>query len=232
MLRPVRRLIRRSLRSFGYDICSSDDRRDPFDDMKRLVYASPLVFEVGANKGQGIDNFRETFQNPHIHAFEPGRVAFGDLTKNYGTCRHVTLNNMALGSRKQTRMFLESDLYGTSSFLETGCNDWGSTAKRYPVEINTVDCYCDTTKIERIDILRSYTEGFDFEVLKGAERTLARGGIHLVHVEINFAERGMPPADGIMRFLREHRFAVVAFYNFDYIDNHAQWANGLFRYSD
>ncbi len=232
MLRPVRRLIRRSLRSFGYDICSPDERRDPFDDMKRLVSASPLIFEVGANIGKGINEFREAFQNPHIHAFEPSHVAFTALKNNYGSYRDVTLNNMALGSRRETRTFLESEEYGTSSFLETGCNEWGSTAKRYPVDISTVDDYCDTKQVEKIDILRSYTEGFDFDVLKGAERTIARGGICLVHVELNLAERGMPAADEIMRFLREHRFAVVAFYHFEYSNNHARWANGLFRYSN
>jgi hypothetical protein len=49
MLRQARLLIRRSLGRFGYDICSSDQRRDPFDDMKQLVSTSPLIFDIGAN---------------------------------------------------------------------------------------------------------------------------------------------------------------------------------------
>lgn len=234
MLRPVRRLIRRSLRSFGYDICSSGQRPDPFDDMKRLVSASPLIFDVGANIGQTVNNFRENFQNPHIHAFEPGRVTFTALKKNCGSYQGVTLNNLALGSSKETRTFLENECNDMSSFLEIGSEGWGSIVERNPVKINTVDDYCDTRQIEKIDILKSDTQGFDLEVLKGAERTIARGGIYLVYLEINFAElyKGLPPADEIMRFLREHHFSLVAFYQFHYINNHVGWTDGLFRYSN
>jgi hypothetical protein len=121
-----------------------------------------------------------------------------------------------------------------SSFLEIGSEGWGSISERNPVEINTVDDYCDSRQIEKIDILKSDTQGFDLEVLKGAERTIARGGIYLVYIEINFAElyKGLPPADEIMRFLREHRFSLVSFYRFNYINNHVGWTDGLFRYSN
>jgi FkbM family methyltransferase len=234
MLGPVRRVIRHSLRSFGYDIRSTVELRDPFDDMKRLVSASPLIFDIGANMGQTVKNFRNTFQNPHIHAFEPGHVAFTALKKNYGSYRDITLNNMALGSSKETRTFLENEHNDMSSFLETGSEGWGSIAERNPVKINTVDDYCDARQIEKIDILKSDTQGFDLEVLKGAERTIARGGIYLVYLEITFAElyKGLPPADEIMRFLREHHFSPVAFYRFWYINNHVGWTDGLFRYSN
>ena len=233
MLGPIRRVIRHSLRSFGYDISRLDERRDPFDDMKRLVSPSPLIFDIGANLGHTLTNFRETFKNPSIHAFEPGRVAFATLKKNYGTYRDVTLNNMALGSSKETRSFLENKNNDMSSFLEIGSEGWGSITERNPVEINTVDDYCKTRQINKIDILKSDTQGFELEVLKGAEHTIARGGIQLVYLEIIFAElyKGLPPADEIMRFLREHQFSLVSFYRFHHINNHVGWTDGLFRYS-
>jgi FkbM family methyltransferase len=234
MLRPARRLIRRSLRSFGYDICLANERRDPFADMKRLVSPSPTIFDVGANVGQTVNNFRESFQNSHIHAFEPGRVTFTALKEHCGSYRGVTLNNMALGSSKETRTFLENEYNVMSSFLEIGSAGWGAISERNLIEINTVDDYCDTRHIEKIDILKSDTQGFDLEVLKGAERIIARGGVYLVYLEINFAElyQGLPPADEIMRFLREHGFSLVSFYRFYYINNRVGWTDGLFRYSN
>lgn len=232
--RPVRGLVRRSLRRFGYDICSSDQRRDPFQDMQRMVSTSPLIFDVGANIGQSIKSFRETFQNPEIHAFEPSSGTFATLKDNCGTKPSVTLNNTALGSSKETRTFLENEFNDMSSFLEIGSKGWGSITERNLVKINTVDDYCDTKKIEKIDILKSDTQGFDLEVLKGAERTIARGGIHLIYLEINFAElyNGMAPADEIMRFLRERHFSLVAFYHFYYRENLVGWTDGLFCYTD
>jgi hypothetical protein len=125
MVRPARRLIRRFLRS-GHDIFSADERRDPFADMKRLVSASPIIFDVGANIGQTVNNFREIFQNPHIHAFEPGRVTFTTLKKHCGNYHGVTLNDTALGSSKETRTFLENECNDMSSFLEIGSEGWGA----------------------------------------------------------------------------------------------------------
>lgn len=233
MLQPLRRLIRQSLRRFGYDICSSNARRDPFEDMKEFVGASPLIFDVGANRGQTINNFRKHFATPQIHAFEPSRATFTTLEKNCVGYDGVTLNNVALGSRNEMRIFLENTSAAMSSFFELGSMGWGSIAQRSPVQIQTLDDYCKTRQIEKIDILKSDTQGFDLEVLRGAESTILRGGIDFVYLEMTFAElyREMPAPDEIMRFLREHNFSTVAFYDFHYINNTVGWTDALFRYS-
>jgi FkbM family methyltransferase len=225
-------LIRACLRKFGYDICWSDERRDPFEDMKRMTRASPVIFDIGANLGQTIADFQGTFNNPTIHAFEPGRVAFMALNETYSTNQNIFLNNIALGDRSQTRIFMEHKRHNMSSFLESGPDIQDTTSERFPVEISTVDDYCDSHGIEKIDILKSDTQGFELEVLKGAQRTIQRGGIELVLLEINFAElyKDIPPIDEILRFFRLHHFSLVAFYRFYYCDNRVVWTDALFQY--
>jgi FkbM family methyltransferase len=226
-------LVRLCLRRFGYDICWSDERRDPFEDMRRLSPASPLIFDVGANLGQTITEFQARFDAPRIHAFEPGRVAFGALKRNFGADKNVTLSNVALGARAETRIFLEHKRHNMSSFLEPGPEIQDTISERHPVEILTVDDYCDAHEIEKIDILKSDTQGFDLDVLKGAHRTIDRGGVRLAFLEINFSElyKDLPPIDEIFRFFRQHHFSLVAFYRLYYDNNQISWTDALFRYT-
>ena len=64
----------------------------------------------------------------------------------------------------------------------------GAIKQRINVDVTTIDNYCRDYGIERIDILKSDTQGFDLEVLKGASRLLDQHRIHLVYVEIVFGK--------------------------------------------
>jgi hypothetical protein len=68
-------VIRRCLRKFGYDVCWSDERRDPFEDMNRLTQASPVIFDVGATLGQTIESIQATFDKPTIHEARPRSIS-------------------------------------------------------------------------------------------------------------------------------------------------------------
>ena len=87
-----------------------------------------------------------------------------------------------------------------SSFLEPGRDSWGAVKRRTPVNIKTIDGYCELHEISRIDILKSDTQGFDLEVLKGASGLFDRHCIHLVYLEIGFGE-----------LYKNHSPAIIAF---------------------
>jgi hypothetical protein len=66
------------LSSLGYELRRTNNRRrDPFEDMGRFVtLPNPILFDVGANLGQTIDNFRRHFKRSTIHSFEPSPSTF------------------------------------------------------------------------------------------------------------------------------------------------------------
>jgi len=75
---------KRLVRRFGYDIRAIHDSsglgRDPLWDIRALTDGDrPLILDVGANRGQSIEEFRRTFRAPVIHAFEPGPETFRQL---------------------------------------------------------------------------------------------------------------------------------------------------------
>lgn len=178
--------------------------KDPYADMQRFVRSeNPLIFDVGANVGQTAETFRKRFKTAEIHCFEPGKEPFRELKTKADKMAGVKTVNSALGARREVRTFNENDVSVMSSFLDLGKDGWGSVARRVEVEVDTVDEYCGRAAIPHIDILKSDTQGYDLEVLRGANEMLAAGKIDLVYLELTFSDmyKGLPRFDEIHRFL-------------------------------
>lgn len=234
-IKSIKSGLRSAVRAFGYDVrrvSGGEPGLDPQFDMRRLTGARPglVIFDIGANVGQTIDTFRGAFSQPKIHSFEPGHDAFATLTKNYSGLPDVYLNNFALGATAGTSEFIESVGSDMSSFLEPSVEKKGSIKQRVQVKVSTIDDYCRERNIGHIDILKSDTQGFDLEVLKGASGLLSKNAIHLVYVEINFSDlyKNAARLDEIYGFLASHGMSFVTFYKFHYRDGRADWTDALF----
>jgi FkbM family methyltransferase len=229
---PIRRLGKQFLRKLGIDIRFIPKLGfDAYADMRKLVAGDrPVCFDVGANRGQTIEKFRATFAHPVIHAFEPGRDTFAELQRRTAGIPDLHLNNVALGERPESRTFFDTDPPDMSSLLEQSVDAWGEVKGKYPVEVTTVDDYCAARGIDRIDILKSDTQGFDLDVLKGARAMIERRAIRLIFMEITFSDmyKGSPRFDAIYAYLADRRFALVSFYDFYYQRGRAGWTDALF----
>ena len=231
-MRLIRKAVKQLLRRVGIDIRFIPELGfDAYPDIRRIVAADrPVIFDVGANRGQTIERFREVFARPAIHAFEPGRDTFADLQRRCAGIPDLHLNNVAVGARSESRIFLRSEPDTMSSFLEPSIDAWGEVRDRYPVEVITVDDYCAGRGIERIDVLKSDTQGFDLEVIKGAQRMIDKRAVHLIFMEITFSDmyKGLPRFDEIYAFLVDRQFVLVSFYDFYYQSGRAGWTDALF----
>jgi hypothetical protein len=117
-----------------------------------------------------------------------------------------------------------------SSLLPLGPDGWGKISNQREIEVSTVDRYCLEHEIPFIDLLKSDTQGFDLEVIKGAQRLLDARKIHLIYLELNFKKlyQGMPRMDEIYRFISDQGFELVSFYTFYYLNERAGWTDALF----
>jgi FkbM family methyltransferase len=202
----------------------------PFVDVARLAGPMPTIFDVGANVGQSVEEFQKYTKQPVIHAFEPGEAAFRQLQNNHGTSPNVRLNNFALGSKSGQLELIENDYSTLSSFLEPGRDALGDVGNRRSVFVQTVDEYTREHAISSIDVLKIDTQGFDLEVLKGAQRMLLAHRIKLLVVELTFVQmyRDAPRIDEVLRFIYENGFETVALYNVFYRNDRAGEVDGLF----
>jgi FkbM family methyltransferase len=201
---------------------------DPFEDLVRLIgpFSSPVFFDVGANLGQTTARLSAAFRGT-IHAFEPHRDAFQTLVSLYENSQNVVLNNIALGSVEEHRTFNENSSSDMSSFLAVGPAGWG-TEHPNRVAVSTVDDYCKTNQIAQIDLLKSDTQGFDLEVLRGSKTMLPN--ISSIYTEIILVDlyKGAPTLDAIHSFLVENAFELVGIYNLSYYNGRLGWFDALY----
>ena len=244
---------RSALQRIGYDVRSWDtyaklERRivvaegklaelglygqDAHLDIKRILEpnSSPVLLDVGANVGQTINILRQMFLRPAIHAFEPGQTAFEELSRAHARTPGVRLNHLALGAKPSRQVFFENTRTDMSSFLPLGPNGWGEISGKKEIEVSTVDNYCSQNGIHSIDLLKSDTQGFDLEVMKGAQRLLDARKVRLLHIELTFQPlyKDLPPVDEILRFVSERGFELVSFYKLCYLNGRVGWTDALF----
>lgn len=204
---------------------------DAFRDKRRLAATrNPVVFDVGANAGQTIEAMRQRFDDPAIHAFEPSPAAFAELSANCGHLARVHLNNVGLGHDTGVREFHQMASTPMSSFLRPGKDVPDKPSQILPVQLTTVDEYCQRQRIAAIDILKSDTQGYDFEVLRGARAMLENRAVHLIYMEIILGNlyEGLPRLDEIISFLADRDYELVAFYRFQFLHDRASWTDALF----
>jgi FkbM family methyltransferase len=231
-LSTLNQKIRRIMNRFGCDIIRLNEiGHDPLTDFRLFFHNDqPLIFDVGANVGQTVSKLHTTFPRCKIHSFEPSPTTFATLKQEVSQLNNVYLHNCALGAASGQQTFLENNNSDMSSFLLLGKFGWGEIIQETVVEVNTVDTVCDQYDIQKIDLLKSDTQGFDFEVFKGAEQSICANKIGLIYFEVIFSDmyKGLPSFGTIYDYLIERNFSLVSFYKFYYQEQLASWTDVLF----
>jgi FkbM family methyltransferase len=221
-------------RTCGVEISrySPDEKgKDPFSDMQRLLagWKAPVVFDVGANVGQSVALFKEAFPSSVIHSFEPSPTTFQLLSEN---CRNVPSFqawNYGVGSQEATLALLESERSDMSSFLAPSTTAGCHVAKVTEVPVVTLDSFADQQGIDFIHVLKSDTQGYDFEVFKGASRLMQENKIGLIYFEFIFSDmyKGLPKFHEVFRYLSENNFDLVTFYDSHFQEDLVSWTDAL-----
>jgi len=152
-------------------------------DIDRLLPAGTVrtVVDVGANEGQTSLAVRQAFPGATVHAFEPVAETFAILQQAVGADREVHTNRLAVSNEPGVvHMQVQAQLSHIVPASLAGAADVES------VQAVTLDDYCEQHQIERIEILKTDTEGHDLEVLKGAKKLFTAGKVDWVFVEVTF----------------------------------------------
>lgn len=160
----------------------------------------PIIFDVGANTGQSIQRFKKMNINSLIHSFEPDKEDYKILNEKFQTDSSIRLNNFALGEKNYEKEFFSNNLTGSSSFSQlTPQTKWvkqralqhnidlnNILKKSFRCQIMTLDDYCKKNKIEKINILKIDTQGYEDQVLLGAKNLIKNRKIDYIELEIIF----------------------------------------------
>jgi FkbM family methyltransferase len=153
----------------------------------------PVIFDIGANIGEYSLCIMRHIPRARVYAFEPSSLVYSQLTQNLGkTNTEERVLPFRLGFSDTNRTV---DLY---SYAANGveASVMSSVDLRRPtqvvdvktkaseqIEVQTIDHFCASQGIRRIDFLKMDVEGHELAVLNGAARMLSSGSISTIQFE-------------------------------------------------
>ena len=219
----MKTLIKKIINKFGYKISRVSKKYDliNFDELlkEKIKKENPVIFDVGGNTGNSIKRFKQIFNKPIIHSFEPNKEVYKIMEKNYQSDSQVFCNNFALGNIIEERNFNIMASSGKSSFYKVNNNVEWTKNRRFAtsiistekVKINTVDNYLKEKKIDYIDFIKFDTQLYEDKILEGSLNSLKNNKIKIILVEIifnDYYEKYFTFSD-IEKYLIPNKFRMV-----------------------
>ncbi len=136
-----------------------------------------VIFDIGANAGVMSLFFSQKAPGGFVHAFEPTTYAYNKLHRN------LELNPLLAKRITVTQCFISStssessDLKAFSSWPLDSSEDkhaihGGVVKSTDGIPSITIDDYCESHSIDKIDFVKIDTDGHEYEVLSGMKETL------------------------------------------------------------
>lgn len=168
-----------------------------------------VIFDVGANIGQTVERLVRYFPQSQIHSFEPERTSFETLKRRFGASPGVHLHEVALGAASGTAALQINDNSEMNTLVGT-VNATSSVA----VEVTTLDAFTAAAGLSHIDVLKIDVEGWELEVLKGADGLIAANNVVFVVVETAFSagEQSMQQFSSLHVDMEKRGFVLCGFY--------------------
>ena len=170
------------------------------DFFKNRNFQIKIFFDVGAHRGETIKLFKKNLKIQNFYCFEPSPVNFFFLKKTISKINlKINIFNFALGEKQSELTLNQEDESSSSTLNEINkesnyykkknkiLNIFGSSKnnlKKINVEVKCLNDIMKEKFIERIDILKTDTEGFELFVLKGAREKIKN--IKYIYFEHHF----------------------------------------------
>jgi FkbM family methyltransferase len=219
----VKKIVHESLEKLGVRLCNTKNIIFAPEDIFMKAYlhkAASLmpggvenVFDVGANVGRFSKLALSVFPQARVYAFEPISATYQILKDTFSGCSSVVPEQIALGqqtfARKKVYLKPNSE-WNSLSNNETWVPD--ETKFEY-VDIDTIDHFMEANQIISVDVLKTDTEGYDLQVLKGAQKALKARKIRVIIAEVGFDKRDLQHSyfSEIHEYLYELGFSVFGF---------------------
>ena len=221
----IKNFLSQQLYKIGYDLRKFNVAHiegflgfDLFHDINYLMGGKPLnVVDVGACNGEWateLADYLDSGINRYM-GFEPDPRVFDELVQRVGRNSKIgqAENRMiAIGKVEETRKFNLMSSSSMNSLLELGKFGWGSKVSEIEVSVVTLDSQLDGA--EEWDILKIDTQGFDFEVLKGATDLIQQSVFSFITLEVNFIEiyEEIPDFPELVQLMNKNGYDIFGFY--------------------
>lgn len=141
--------------------------------------ADAVIFDVGANVGIMSLHFANKAPQGKVYAFEPTHFAIQKLNRNLDLNQGISQNIQIVQTFVSSEEKKQSDIKAFSSWKidrEIGENQHpvhgGKAMATDGVPTTTIDEFVNTEGIARLDFIKIDTDGHEFDVLMGAQKTI------------------------------------------------------------
>ncbi len=191
---------------------------DALVEIAKCGFPIRTIFDVGGHRGESIEWFAKQFKPVRVHTFEPIAEHLVELKSTVQRLDEtgiiarddVVVNEHALGREPGSREII---LAGSGTHLRRP--DEATTPSRTrETEVETLDRYAERNGIDRIDLLKIDVEGFELDVLSGAENSLAAKKISFIYLEVGMNRTNLHHTYymDVLNFLEPRGFEVFGVY--------------------
>ena len=169
-----------------------------FELLKPMSISEPILLDIGAHRGESLKIFSDNWPGPFNYiGVEPNPDAFGDLEMLANSIqsqdREISCLPLAASAKAGSICYLLTMVSAVAGILEPidGLNERVPSGdhtikKKFEVQTLCIPSILESQVLEKIDILKIDTEGYDLEVLKGSLNLLRSHAIGVVLTEVFF----------------------------------------------
>lgn len=194
---------------------------------------SQLTFiDIGANEGQTSIKFSRNFNQSKIYCFEPFKDTYSVLVNNLKLYPNVSPYQLAMGDSEGSLQVYHT-MHSQWNTLVPSTNEVlkNRNASSETIKVTTVDTFCEANFIDKIHLLKSDTEGFEREVIKGSHKMLENKMIDMYYVEVGFNEGNKQHNNwlDIVQIMTNYQYHFAGLFEVNYVDKiKISFANALF----
>lgn len=214
----MKRVITQWLRKRGFQVQRSNLLNDAGLRRSRIIanLAVDIVVDVGGSLGQYGHDLRAHGYLGSLHSFEPLKSAFATLAKHAHADGQWECDNCAIADVAERRQMFVSGRITSSSLLpmmplhREAAPDSGYVAVEEVVTVRLDDVFAHKRDSWRRIYLKVDVQGYEMNVLRGAEQTLSN--VVGIEVEMSFGRlyEGGATFREVLDYLEARRFKMVS----------------------
>lgn len=182
---------------------------------KKLPAQDFIILDIGGGIGASLRLYLKYFPSNRIILFEPVAESFKTIESRFGELKNVTLCNLAVGNENSKQEINIANRVTSSSILPLSAETESvfydektlGLIRNETIEIVRLDDFLASEKAS-IGIMKLDVQGFEMNVLRGAEITLKRTSIVLLEAGNHDVYVGSPKYFEIDEYLRALGFIL------------------------